>query len=118
MDRGNDFYPELAKQVSSDLRLSGYSSIYDKNIDTDILRRYLLSDFKKLLFVEIDESRKYFISRNDGKNIVIKSLDSSIYKLKRAIVNFEREFYCMKDYKDELDRLTGLKNMIEKEKFR
>lgn len=118
MDRGNDFYPKLAKQVSSDLRLSGYCTIHDNNVDTELLRKYLLSDFKNLLYVEINESRKYFISRNDGKNIVLKLLDSSIYKLKRAIVNLEREFYCMKDYENELERLTGLKSMIEKEKFR
>lgn len=110
----------FALELASDLRLNGFCSIMNsKNIleDVDILRKYLISEFSNILFVEVNDFKKYFVVSESGKATVIKLIDNSIFYAKRLWVDAEQRKEAFEKHKAEWERLKQLRSMISLHKF-
>lgn len=71
-----------------------------------------MEEFNNLLYVEVNQDKKYFIVNRNGKATVLRLLDSIIYNNKRALVNrFSEEFDL--NYR----HLNDLRTLIEKTRF-
>lgn len=113
-------YKQLCMSIKSDLRLHGYCSILHKDFsesDADEVKKYLMNDFNNLLFVQVEDDKKYFITSNIGRNVVLKLLENKIYLLKRSINISEQRGYSSENEKAEYDRLNKLFRLISKVKF-
>lgn len=115
-------YSKWLERLSSDLRSQGYASVLNKEFaenDATIVLNRLLPEFTKLIYIEVESYKKYFIADYSGRNTVVKLIDRSMDHKKTARLR-ALETSRIADhlvFEEEIDRLKGLQHILEQSDF-
>lgn len=113
---------DILNEISKDLRVHGYCSILNgtnySEEQIEKIQENLNVQFRNLIFVELDVNRKYFVVDENGKKMVLRLLDSTLYTYNRALKSDPNYLVNPnKYYESEIERITTAKKRVEKSRF-
>ncbi|WCF11525.1 hypothetical protein NDS46_31705 (plasmid) [Paenibacillus thiaminolyticus] len=111
---------ETVTKITAELKVKGFYSILNKQFtedDANMLYLTLIRYFPNVLYLELNQEKKFFIVSKIGKKSVLKLIESSIFNLKRKWVTLEQKKQPFEEYYKEWEDLIKSKKVVEGHRF-
>ncbi|MFK7693311.1 hypothetical protein [Paenibacillus sp. HJGM_3] len=110
---------EFIEDVIKHIRIHGYYSVLFNEDFTDLDALYFLESLKdtfaNIVYVNFDDTKKYFVINEPGKKTVLKLMEKSIHLTKRGI--YDSLGNVFPEIKLKFDKMTRNKKALEQVRF-